>query len=740
MATATRLASRSQSKAMATGETTGARPRFGELDGLRGLAALTVVLAHFNPAPLMPSRQLFRGFFETVDRGSLANLGVVFFFVLSAFLLTYLGVREFDAYDRFDVGKFYVRRTFRIWPLYFAILALNMAMSAPVALLGTVYSLDAAQWEWMKAHLWFFATFLSNWSLTLNHVAGYVDRSSPPLAILWSIAVEEQFYLFFPLLLYAALRSPRNFRIVAISLLAIGFIFRFVFPRVPVDTRALGPSGGMYYATLSYADVFLAGGIAGWIAARGLERGSTWRSWMSRRGAGTVLLLAMLLVSTAWRGQLWYPYALYSTVLYPVTAALFAATILWTLVNARAPTSHALRSAPMRILGVLSYGIYLWHPIAAAAVKIDLESLVPIKQDAIDFLSVISLSGYLAATICGAALTYLLIERPFLRLKDRFVPGSRAPRERARAPFDLQWAMLIGSVSMCILLAGETAIRTHFGAFARTRVASMLLPIAWEQAPLEDAKGLTVLFVREIQKIPFEEPQALFGGGASGASERAFLVGTPGDLLLVRATGRVARLVARDGQRIRLSNVGEWDSATSGLKGLEAISLGGRWVVDARALRPLNRNNFLSEGNDTAPIPGFWMSPAGAMYTIKRMQDQDGRFVRVTATKPSPYLMLTGRDPLPALDGVPVSIRGQIRARSDTARMVLSLFEVAPRDEQAKNYRTQVDPAGRWTTLVVGTERTDHDPRDNFSLGLVGVEAGDWFDIRELSVFKGIVP
>jgi peptidoglycan/LPS O-acetylase OafA/YrhL len=724
---------------ISTEATIGSRPRFGELDGLRGLAALSVVLAHFNPAPLTPSRSVFHGFFEVLEQLSLANLGVVFFYALSAFLLTYLGVREFDAHGAFGIGRFYLRRTFRIWPLYFAILAVIYVVSGPGSLLAVAYSLDSVQWAWMRAHIWYFVGFLSNWSLTFNHVAGHIDHSFPPLAILWSIAVEEQFYLLFPFLLYAALRSTRHLRVVAIGLVTMGILFRLGFRYIPVDSRTLGPTGGMYYATLAYSDVFLAGSVAGWVVARGLGPSNGWLKIVQWRGTGTLLFLAMLLLSVTWRGQLWYPYAAYSTILYGVTGVLFAAVILWTLLSSRGLASRFLRSAPMRTLGVLSYGIYLWHPIGAALVKSDLGTLVPIKQETVDFLSVISFWSYLAATVVGAALTYIIIERPFLRVKDRFAPGHRALRAKPETAFDLKWVLLLAGASMCVLLMGEAAIRLHLGVLARTRLASVL-PVTREVVHLQDTKGMTALFFSRLQDIPFDRPSAVLGGGAPMGDGRPILVGDTGDLFLIRTNGQIARVVAQEGQRIRISNLGRWDDTTSSLQGLDAVAEEGHWNVDASGLAPLNHNNVLQEGDEKTPVPGYWISPSDASYTIKRMVDGSGGFVRITATRATPYLAVTGRDPLPTLNGVPVSVRGQVRAHSGAARMVLTLFESASKGGPSKSYRTEVEPVERWRTLVVAAQRFDADPGDNFSVGLVDVEAGDWFDIRELSVFKGIVP
>ncbi len=254
-------------------------PRFGELDGLRGLAALSVVIVHFNPAPITPSANSVSGVVQILNRLSLANLGVVFFFGLSAFLLTYLGLREFDRTGSFDVKRFYLRRCLRIWPLYFVTLAVDFFIASPWSPLGPTSAASPSQWDWLKAHSWMFLGFLSNWSLAFHHVAGYADQSTPPLAIMWSIAVEEQFYLFFPLLLSWAVRSSRVLRIVAVALglgavlFQLGFlVFRLTYDRsAPRAACTMRPS---LTPTCFWPDASRDGSPP--VVSRGAEHCSVW--------------------------------------------------------------------------------------------------------------------------------------------------------------------------------------------------------------------------------------------------------------------------------------------------------------------------------------------------------------------------------------------------------------------------------------------------------------------------------
>lgn len=398
----------------------------GELDGLRGLAALAVVLAHYNPTPLLFLESPLYWFLELIRRLSFANLGVVFFYALSAFLLTYLGVREYDRYGSFNVKRFYVRRCLRIWPLYFTLLAINLVVAAPGSVLPSIYTVDDRTWSWTTEHLWMFLTFLSNWSLAFDRMFGYVDQSTASFAVLWSIAVEEQFYLFYPVLLLSVRSSRRGGRTIFIVLAVTGLVFRYLFLFFLVGEDARGPSGGMYYATLSYADIFLAGGVAGGVFARRVQSAGVLGKVIRRRETGVALFGMMVMLGVVWENQLSHPLSIASTVLYGVTGVLFALLILWVAANGASRVCRFLRSAPMRGLGRLSFGAYLWHPIIDGFVQFHLGPLSTGMRGGFVYLALFLI--YLGGTLGAAVLTYGLVERPFLVLKDRFISAARPAR------------------------------------------------------------------------------------------------------------------------------------------------------------------------------------------------------------------------------------------------------------------------------------------------------------------------
>ena len=257
-----------------------------------------------------------------------------------------------------------------------------------------------------------------------------------------------------------------------------------------------------------------------------------------------------------------------------------------------------------------------------------------------------------------------------------------------------------------------------------------------------DTKGLSAFYLPVTSVVsPGVPVVAASGETVYWDSGDMVLSGRLGELLRLETDGGVIRLTGQVGQKIQISNVGMWDSKGGTFTGLDAVYKKGRWVIDSSAMQPSNPNNRFREGSKKEPIPGFWISsPGEAGYTTMHMEDENGSFIRVQATRPSSYLVINGNSPLAGLQGVPVSVRGQIRAHS-TGKSRLTLFDVVAENGRSEDYTVYGNASEEWTTLTVQVEKILYpDPGDNFSLGLEEVEAGDWFDVRELSSFVGVIP
>ncbi len=330
-----------------------------------------------------------------------------------------------------SVGRFYVRRTLRIWPLYFFILALGFLLMSPGGI--SAYARDdiRANWSWSLQHLWTYLTFTSNWSLALNGLGGFADHATANLQILWSIAVEEQFYLLFPLFLLLCFRKPGFWRKLMAAAIFLGFAFRFALAWA--GSSAGKPVGSMYYGTFSYLEVFGAGALAAVIFAAETDVAFKIRALFRKRTVGLIIPAALLALGWLWNFYLFPPYGsatngpyrfvdcAIAVIIYPLAGALIGAALLCVALNQQSLLSRFLRMRWMRGLGTLSFGIYVWHPLVQPVIRaLDANSVATMRTQTrplgVDLMFIL----YLASTVSCAAVSYFLVEAPVLRWKERW--------------------------------------------------------------------------------------------------------------------------------------------------------------------------------------------------------------------------------------------------------------------------------------------------------------------------------
>jgi len=326
-----------------------------DIDGLRAIAVMLVVNFHAFP-DAMPG-----GF-----------IGVDVFFVISGFLITGIVARELES-QRFSLLSFYHRRVRRIFP------ALIVVLSAALVL-GWLWMLPAAYTK-LSADVFASAAFSANIALLLQ--SGYFDVESAkkPLLHLWSLGIEEQFYLVWPLILMLAARLRLNLLWVTASIGIASFVLNVALIRTnPVAT---------FYLPFTRAFELLAGAALACAWGR-LSQDVTASNW--RAGAGIVLIAiaaAVLDTHSAFPG--WWA-------LLPVAGAalLLSAPGAWAC-------RHWLASPPMVWIGQISYPLYLWHwPLLVFFAIIKFEPLTLVERELVLLLS---------ALLAWA--TYWFIERPF---------------------------------------------------------------------------------------------------------------------------------------------------------------------------------------------------------------------------------------------------------------------------------------------------------------------------------------
>ena len=298
------------------------------LDGIRAIAVLGVIAYHVN-----------------LPGASGGMLGVGVFFTLSGYLITDLLLSYWGRHGTLGLGDFWLRRARRLLPALFLMLA---AVSVWVALF------DANQLAAVRRQVVAAALYVSNWS-TIEQNGSYFARFAPPLPLdhLWSLAIEEQFYLVWPFVLFAGIwvfrqRSRLALMTLVLALITAWWMAHLHHPGTDptrayegTDTRAFGLLIGAALAMV-------------W-PARALDKGlapSRSRLLDGAGIAGLAGIVALMWGTTTFSGFL-YPYGF--VLLSVATAALVAA-----VVNRTSLLGNVLGCAPLRWIGVRSYGIYLW--------------------------------------------------------------------------------------------------------------------------------------------------------------------------------------------------------------------------------------------------------------------------------------------------------------------------------------------------------------------------------------------
>lgn len=369
-----------------------------ELDVLRFFAFLAVFLHHALPrdASLYVSSGIPESAAQMLLTAKAAGaFGLDLFFTLSSFLITDLLMREWVESGRIGLRNFYIRRALRIWPLYFVFLIITVLIVPhilPQDRFGTIYLVS-------------FALFSGNWACVVSGIPFSV--ASP----LWSISVEEQFYIVWPLLLMVF--GFNRVRQVALVLIGIAFLTRFALALYGATDAAV------WCNTLVRLDTIALGAILAFtLRGRAPQVGNIIRLVLCGIAVLLWLVIARYLTQDG----------LASLATYPLSA--FASLIL--LVATLRKDAGLLNYPPFSwlvYLGKISYGLYVFHLLALVMMSKLIS--IPIIDIPLNFERRFVLSFVL--TVILAALSYRFLEQPFLRLKRRFsrVPSASDAKKRS---------------------------------------------------------------------------------------------------------------------------------------------------------------------------------------------------------------------------------------------------------------------------------------------------------------------
>lgn len=306
------------------------------LDGLRGLAVIAVVLYHFFPS-LLPG----------------GYLGVDLFFVLSGFLITSLLVREFRTSGTISLKDFWVRRFRRILPAAVSVLVMCTAL---VAWIGGDLAVGLRQQ--------FLGTlfFINNWTQIATSQSYFADNEIQVFAHYWSLAVEEQFYVIWPLLITGVFlisrRKPRRLPIFIATVLAIGSAVAMALIYVPGEDPTR-----VYYGTDTHAFGLLTGAVLSLLmtSTKSDPQADSWAAAgkAESRIAGIIGTLALIgygaqLFLMPDDAEITYRGGLFLT-------SVLGVLMVWGVVREYGPMTPLFRTKVMRWFGQRSFSLYLWH-------------------------------------------------------------------------------------------------------------------------------------------------------------------------------------------------------------------------------------------------------------------------------------------------------------------------------------------------------------------------------------------
>lgn len=345
------------------------------LDALRALAITLVLLEHFWIATLVARLN-----------PDLGSMGVMIFFVLSGFLITSMLLKEYRKSGSISLGNFYRRRAFRIFPTFYV-----------CWILTTIVETLAHRIHWKTAIISFFYLMDYGRALAPPALQPYMH-----LGISWSLAIEEKFYLLWPLLLLLLLKK----RSTLIRTMCVIILAQWTYRALMYLVFHVGWTY-VYNAFDMRADALLAGCLLAILVED--ERTRLFCCWLLRwQWLSAIPLLALALISLVPPPET--PNNYFYLILWSIQPPLIAAWLLQ-FVYWGAKSWTICSTAPVRFLAHISYALYLYHPLASG-ITYDLH------------MPHLGYSAAILALLMSIA-SYYWIEKPFMRMRDRVTLSSR---------------------------------------------------------------------------------------------------------------------------------------------------------------------------------------------------------------------------------------------------------------------------------------------------------------------------
>ena len=398
------------------------------LDGVRGLAILMVMASHLFPGT--PHNLGERFVFALFEFGA---SGVDLFFVLSGFLIT--GILFDSRLNRFFFRNFYARRALRIFPLYYGVLAV-------FALLGFVRHQSSG------GELASLGLYLQNTRWLAPPIWQYRGALVLPLGHFWSLAVEEQFYLVWPLLVFVV-KTRRRLLLICATSVVLCPLGRFLLWQHGMEYAAVHSS------TLCRADALLLGGaLALLLRSRHHDRVLSTARWFA---VGLIPVLLLRFLNSASGVVLHGSAALAAWALIYTVLALGYVGLLTLALTPRSRLQTFFKASPLRRLGRYSYGLYVLHLIVLYYGQAPVRAAMQRSHVSPSLVSPLAGMIIFFASFAAAILSYHLYEKPFLGYKRFFACRMQAqPAFRTGSPRRKPFNRLSGQSALPAEIAGST--------------------------------------------------------------------------------------------------------------------------------------------------------------------------------------------------------------------------------------------------------------------------------------------
>ena len=379
---------------------------FKNLDGLRSIAAFFVIIHHVDENLIILGHTKPSAFHFPILFGPLA---VRFFFVLSGFLITYLLLQEKENTKTIRLKAFYMRRVLRIWPVYYLVVILALFVLPYTAFFDIPPYLHALQKYYMlKIALLFFVVPNVLLAVKTCYNLPYADQT-------WSIGVEEQFYLLWPLII----KKTRNHLPVFLTIIFVFFVLTndFVLDclNIFIKFHFINEFSGLYRAGIAVNN-FLSGWANFQIDSMAIGAVGSYLVFYQKQTVLNalfnktftrillVVFLASLVIFQHGGGHQYF-------------SVIF---LIFILNLAQNPANRLnLEFKPLKYIGKISYGIYMLHPIA---VTIAIKSIYALHLSLKNVMLQLCTYGVtVVVSIAMASVSYYLIEKRFLRLKGRYL-------------------------------------------------------------------------------------------------------------------------------------------------------------------------------------------------------------------------------------------------------------------------------------------------------------------------------